>query len=72
LPDKVLIRATPLALKDGSIGYEIFYVRQILERAQVPDLYTFGATQDELGRATIQPVPVRINAPALGPAKGPM
>lgn len=67
LPDKVLIRATPTAMKDGSIGYDVYYVRQILERAQVPDLYTFGATQDELGRATIQPVPVRINAPARGP-----
>jgi hypothetical protein len=67
LPDKVLIRATPTTMKDGSIGYDVFYVRQILERAQVPDLYTIGATQDELGRATIQPVPVRINTPAKGP-----
>ncbi|MBU6412091.1 MAG: hypothetical protein KGS45_01335 [Planctomycetes bacterium] len=67
LPDKVLIRATPTALTDGTIGYDVYYVRQILERVQVPDLYTFGATQDELGRATMQPVPVRINAPARGP-----
>ncbi len=67
LPDKVLIRATPAAMKDGSIGYDVYYVRQILERAQVSDLYKFGATQDELGRASMQPVPVRINAPARGP-----
>lgn len=67
LPDKVLIRATPTALKDGTVGYDVYYVRQILERVQVPDLYTFGATQDELGRATVQPVPVRINAPVRGP-----
>lgn len=67
LPDKVLIRATPTALKDGTIGYDVYYVRQILERVQLPDLYTFGATQDELGRATMQPVPVRINTPARGP-----
>ncbi len=67
LPDKVLIRATPTTLQNGTIGYDVYYVRQILERVQVPDLYTFGATQDELGRATMQPVPVRINAPARGP-----
>jgi len=67
LPEKVLIRATPAAMQDGSIGYDVYYVRQILERAQVSDLYKFGATQDEMGRATVQPVPVRINAPSRGP-----
>lgn len=67
LPDKVLIRATPATLKDGTIGYDVVYVRQILERVQVPDLYTFGATQDELGRSRMQPVPVRLNAPVRGP-----
>ena len=67
LPDKVLIRATPMALQDGTIGYDVVYVRQILERVQVPDLYTFGATQDELGRSRMQPVPVRVNAPVRGP-----
>ncbi len=38
-------------------GFEVVYVRQILERAQVNDLYRF--TQDEANR----PIPVRITPP---------
>ncbi|HMN42095.1 MAG TPA: hypothetical protein PKE29_14720 [Phycisphaerales bacterium] len=38
-------------------GFEVVYVRQILERAQVNDLYRF--TKDEANR----PIPVRISVP---------
>lgn len=44
LPTKVLLQS-----RRTDAGYELVYVRQILERALVPDLYEFSA-QDELGR----------------------
>jgi len=49
LPEKVLLSAQPL--EDGS-GYELLYLRQLLERTQVPDMYEFGG-QDESGRPTL-------------------
>ena len=51
MPAKVLLEAQPSA--QGS-GYEVLYLRQIMERAVVSDLYEFGV--DERGR----PVPVRM------------
>lgn len=54
MPRKILMEAQPAA--DGN-GYEVVYIRQILERARVNDIYRFS--QDETGRAT--PVPVQIS-----------
>lgn len=51
LPQKVLVDSQPAP--DGS-GYDVVYVRQILERARVNDLYRFSS--DELGN----PTPVRV------------
>ncbi len=59
MPSKVLLETRPLA--DGS-GYEVLYVRQIVERARVNQL--FRPTSDELGGVTpllIELVPVRPN-----------
>ncbi len=52
LPEKVLLdsRSAP-----SGHGYEILYVRPIVERTFVPDLYEFGA-RDETGRPTAVPV----------------
>jgi hypothetical protein len=50
----VLLESRPAAT---GRGFEVVYVRQILERAQVNDLYRF--TQDEANR----PVPVRVTMP---------
>lgn len=49
VPTRVLVDSKPI---DGG-GYEITYLRQIIERARVPELYQVGT--DDLGRA----VPVR-------------
>lgn len=49
VPEKVLIDSRPAPSGDG---YELLYLRQVLERAIVPDLYQFTA-QDELGRPTL-------------------
>ncbi len=49
LPDRVLVDTRPAA--EGQ-GYEVLYLRQILERAVVPDLYEFSA-QDEAGRPAL-------------------
>jgi len=56
LPEKVLVQARPVTDSTGTNigGYEVVYVRQILERTVVKDLYRFGA--DEAG----QPQPLRI------------
>lgn len=51
VPAKVLLEAQPA---QGAAGYEVLYLRQIMERAVVSDLYEFGV--DERG----QPVPVRV------------
>ena len=49
VPDKVLLETRPAT--DGK-GFEVLYLRQILERTVVPDLYQGGA-RDELGRPTL-------------------
>lgn len=57
LPRKLLMQAEPA--HDGK-GFDVVYVRQILERARVNNLYRFS--QDETGRS--MPVPIRqINSP---------
>lgn len=53
MPRKILMEAQPAI--DGN-GYEVVYIRQILERTRVNDIYRFS--EDETGRAT--PVPVQI------------
>lgn len=58
MPRKILMEAQPAA--DGN-GYEVVYIRQILERARVNDIYRFS--QDETGRAT--PVPVQIRSGSM-------
>lgn len=58
LPEKVLVRATPMTGSNGTgiEGYEVVYLRQILERAVVKDLYRYG--EDDIGRR--QPVKVDV------------
>ncbi|MHC4767399.1 MAG: hypothetical protein ACYTEI_01650 [Planctomycetota bacterium] len=51
VPDRVLINTRPSV---SGQGYELVYLRQIMERAVVPDLYQFRG-QDERG----QPILVR-------------
>lgn len=57
MPGKVLLDAQPAP--DGK-GFVVLYVRQIVERAVVDDLYQVGT--DERG----QPVPVRVTPASLG------
>ena len=51
VPDRILINTRPAV---SGQGYELVYLRQIMERAVVPDLYQFRG-QDERG----QPILVR-------------
>jgi hypothetical protein len=51
VPDRILIDTRP---SGSGQGYELVFLRQIMERAVVPDLYQFGG-QDERG----QPILVR-------------
>lgn len=63
LPRKVLVETTERA--DGA-GFDVIYLRQIMERARVDDLYRFSS--DELGN----PTPVRVQSGKIGPDKGPL
>jgi hypothetical protein len=58
MPRMLLLEARPNPTGDG---YEILYLRQLMERAVVPDLYQFGA-EDEAGR----PALVRYRRPGGG------
>ncbi len=49
VPERVLVDTRPVP---AGGGYEVLYLRQILERAVVPDLYEFSA-QDEVGRPAL-------------------
>ncbi len=49
LPERVLIETRP---SSTGRGYELLYLRQILERTVVPDLYQFYS-QDEMGRPNL-------------------
>lgn len=55
LPGKPVIERR--AAEDGN-GFDVVYVRQIIERRRVPTLYEFGQS-DEFGRAVAAPIPVR-------------
>lgn len=55
LPGKVLLD-NPQPAADGR-GYEVIFIRQIVERERVPDLYRFS--RDETGGLTAVPVQVR-------------
>lgn len=57
VPTRILVETR--ALPDGT--FEVRYLRQILERANVPSLYEFG--EDETGR----PVPIRIRGRVVEP-----
>ena len=50
-PDFIVLESTPLA--DGG-GYEVVYLRQLIERREVRDLYRLGT--DELGNTVRVPV----------------
>jgi hypothetical protein len=55
IPAKVLVETRPAA---SGKGYELLYLRQVLERTVVPDLYQVNG-QDELG----QPMLIRYQRP---------
>lgn len=57
MPAKVVIRTVPA--DDGSPRYDVYYLRQIVERARVDDLYRMS--NDELGRGAA-PVPAHLGA----------
>lgn len=65
-PNKQILEVQPLA---GRQGYKVIFVRQIIEQAEVDNLYRF--TSDELGR--LSPVPVRPEpvTPAVKPFRKP-
>jgi hypothetical protein len=58
VPDRILINSRPAGTGGG---YELVYLRQIVERAVVPDLYQFQG-QNESG----EPILVRCEAPPRG------
>jgi hypothetical protein len=75
LPEKVLLEARPMLVAGpaGSettteAGYEVYYLRQIVERATVPSLYQFST--DDTGRVAL-PVRVPVRQAAPSPS-GPM
>jgi hypothetical protein len=59
MPAKVLIESRP---NPSGEGYELLYLRQVVERTIVPDLYQYTG-QDESGR----PTPVRYQPQTGGP-----
>lgn len=63
LPGKVLVE-DPRPAADGQ-GYEVIFIRQIVERERVPDLYRFS--RDETGGLTAVPVQVRRAPRSAGP-----
>jgi hypothetical protein len=56
MPDRVMVQSSPLS--EGQ-GFEVIYIRQIIERRHIPDLYR--AAVDEGGNAVL--TPVRITVP---------
>ncbi|MFN0131202.1 MAG: hypothetical protein ACKVW3_01515 [Phycisphaerales bacterium] len=65
MPTRVMLEARPAEGGGATRGYEVIYLRQIMERVVVPDLYQFGG-KDEAGN----PVPVRVELmPAGGTGK---
>jgi hypothetical protein len=64
MPDKYVLDTRPLPGDSGRI--EVFYVRQILERAVVDGMYR--QTQDELGRTLPLKIEIRASHPAVPPS----
>lgn len=62
LPTKTLVETRPAP--DGN-GYELLYIRQILERTRVPDLYEYDG-QNEFGQPTI----TRVQQPGTSGSAG--
>jgi len=60
LPERVLVDQRPV---ENGQGYELLYVRQILERTRVESLYQF-AGQDESGRPSLVQ-PVNLTSPSM-------
>lgn len=58
VPTRVMMQSNPLP---SGHGFEVIYLRQIIEKTTVPDLYQF-AGEDERG----QPTPVRMHFGARG------
>jgi hypothetical protein len=66
MPERVVLHSTPL--EDGK-GYEVYFVRQIVERAHVPAFYRLGI--DELGNAAQVPTSPTVPATPARPANPP-
>jgi hypothetical protein len=66
MPERVVLHSTPL--EDGK-GYEVYFVRQIVERAHVPAFYRLGI--DELGNAAQVPTSPTPPATPVRPANPP-
>lgn len=64
LPKKVLVNTTQAP--DGQ-GYEVIFIRQIMERVRVDDLYRYSS--DELGNPT--PIKVQLTKPTQAKPVGP-
>jgi hypothetical protein len=63
VPQLVLVETKRV---EGGPGYEVLYIRQVIERAIVDDLYGLG--QDETGR----PARIRLEVMPTGGSTGPM
>lgn len=57
MPERVIVRTVDLG--EGK-GYEVYYLRQIMEKRTLPSLYRFEQAMDESGRALPRTVPARI------------
>ncbi len=61
VPAKILVKSTPV--DEGRGGYDVVYIRQIIERARVNDPVRF--TQDEAGNTKPVVVPLKENSSPL-------
>lgn len=61
VPAKILVKSTPV--DEGRGGYDVVYIRQIIERARVSDPVRF--TQDEAGNCKPVAVPLKENGSPL-------
>jgi hypothetical protein len=53
VPGKMVVESRPMVAQDGVAGgYEVIFVRQVVERAIVPDLYQISG-EDERGQPTL-------------------
>lgn len=54
MPQRHVIQSRPVTAEDGG-GMEVLYLRQLIERTVVKDMYRLGT--DELGRTVLVPTP---------------